>query len=127
MLSTLAPRQIFADSVAREGALWRLLAVLERVEPHEVEGSDDNPTKDHQQASQRKVRGWSVLESLTSSPSIARQLLSTSAWLELLGVLVGYTAFTKVWSARLGAAKTLSRLLWDPVAGSTSSKCATIK
>lgn len=125
MLSMLAPRQTFADSVAREGSLWRLLSVLERSEPDEGEQegatSDDNQSIDHQEGTKRKARGWHVLESLTSSPSVASQLLSTSAWMELFGVLVGYTAFTKMWAARLGAAKTLSRLLWDPVTGSVAS------
>lgn len=126
MLSTLAPMQTFADSAAREGSLWRLLSVLERSEPDEEEQegatAEENQPSDTEEGTKRKARGWHVLESLTSSPSIASQILSTSAWMELLGVLVGYTAFTKLWTARLGAAKTLSRLLWDPVTGSQASK-----
>lgn len=121
MLQILGPRDCFANCVCREGALWRVLSVLERADPDEP--SEDKQTSDHQQVTQRKARGWAVLESLTSSPSIAGQLLSTSAWMELLGVLAGYTAFTKVWAARVGAAKTLSRLLWDPKTGSEASKC----
>jgi hypothetical protein len=116
ILSILSPKQPFADSVAREGSLWRLLVVLERPEPHEG-ATDSSGIADTQKTTERKIRGWSVLEALSSSPSIATMLLSSSGWLELLGVLVGYITFTKVWTARAGAAKTLSRLLWDPTTG----------
>jgi hypothetical protein len=70
----------------------------------------------------RKQRGWALLESLSSSPSVAQKIVESSAWLELLGILVGYTEFTKVWIARVGAAKTLSRLLWDPKTGQSIGK-----
>ena len=73
-------------------------------------------------ATDRNTRGWAVLEGLSSSPSIVNCILSTSNWVELLGVLVGYSKFTKSWSARTGAAKTLSRLLWDPNLGSFAGK-----
>jgi hypothetical protein len=72
----------------------------------------------------RKQRGWALLESLSSSPSVAQKIVESSAWLELLGILVGYNEFTKVWIARVGAAKTLSRLLWDPKTGQTMGKCS---
>ena len=62
----------------------------------------------------RQIQGWSVLEALSSSPSVAMNLLRTSAWVELLGILVGYCRFTKAYESRKGAAKTLARLLWDP-------------
>ena len=65
----------------------------------------------------RKQRGWTLLEALSSSPSVAFKLVGSTAWLELLGILVGYGGFTKAWTARTGAAKTLSRLLWDPATG----------
>ena len=58
-----------------------------------------------------------LLESLSSSSSIAGKIVESTAWIELLGILVGYSKFTKVWIARTGAAKTLSRLLWDPKTG----------
>jgi hypothetical protein len=115
MLNVVSPRQCFADSVAKEGALWRLLSVLER--PDDNEGTTRGSSEQMLKATQRKVQGWSVLSALSSSPSIATKLISSSGWLELLGVLAGYSAFTKSWTARTGAAKTLSRLLWDPVTG----------
>lgn len=62
------------------------------------------------------------MESLSSTPSIATKLVETSFWLELLGILVGYAKFTKMWAARVGAAKTLSRLLWDPQTGPSACK-----
>lgn len=117
ILYALSPNQSFADSVTKENTLWRLLQLLERLEPNEdgVEGTDrSNEAATSLDVSLRKTRGWSVLEALSSSPSIATCLLSTSGWLELLGVLVGYSEFTRLWDARIGAAKTLSRLLWDP-------------
>ncbi|KAL3922961.1 MAG: hypothetical protein SGILL_001924 [Bacillariaceae sp.] len=115
ILSIISSKQGFADAVAEQGALWRLLWVLER-----PGGTEDTPD-DGQVAAQvdmlRKQRGWALLESLSSSPSIAHRIVESSAWLELLGILVGYAEFTKVWIARVGAAKTLSRLLWDPKTG----------
>lgn len=74
----------------------------------------------------RKQRGWALLESLSSSPSVAFKLVESSAWLELLGILVGYGSFTKAWTARTGSAKTLSRLLWDPTTGPTLGKSSTV-
>ena len=83
-------------------------------------GSDDSRSESKTQNDLlKKERGWTFFESLSSSPSIAQKILESSAWLELLGILVGYSEFTKVWIARTGAAKTLSRLLWDPKTGQT--------
>lgn len=108
ILSLISPQQKFADAVAQQGALWRLLWVLER---------SDSQADAEQADILRKQRGWALMESLSSSPSIASKLCESTAWLELLGILVGYSSFTKVWIARTGAAKTLSRLLWDPKTG----------
>jgi hypothetical protein len=99
----------------KENTLWRLIFLLERPEANEnVDYKIDAPPD----TSLRALHGWTVLEGLSSSPSIVNCILSTSVWLELLGVLVGYKDFTKLWSARIGAAKALSRLLWDPSQGS---------
>ena len=70
----------------------------------------------------RKQKGWMLLESLSSSPSIASKIVESTAWLELLGILVGFKSFTKTWIARTGAAKTLSRLMWDPKTGPVIGK-----
>lgn len=122
---TVCSRNIFADEVSKERTLWRLLNVLERPEPEDdtdatfdKSGAAINSTR----ATDRNTRGWAVLEGLSSSPSIVNYILSTSSWVELLGVLVGYSKFTKSWSARTGAAKALSRLLWDPNLGSLAGK-----
>lgn len=122
ILASLSAKQQFADAVARERTLWRLLCILERPEATEDSEETESVTSsiDLQPASERMLRGWATLESLTSSPSIAHQLMTTSGWMELLGVLVGYDSFTKIWTARLGAAKSLSRLLWDPSTGPVS-------
>lgn len=117
ILSIMSSRKPFADAVARESVLWRLVQVLERPDASEnlTESSEVSASG---QASRRKVLGWSVLEALSSSPAVASQIVSLGTWIELLGVLAGYSEFTKVWAARSGAAKTLSRLLWDPATGS---------
>jgi len=113
ILSILSPKQQFADAIAAQGALWRLLWVLERSDATENGGANSSDQIDVL----RKQRGWTLLEALSSSPSVAFKLVESTAWLELLGILVGYGGFTKAWAARTGAAKTLSRLLWDPTTG----------
>jgi hypothetical protein len=88
------------------------------------DGADDakQQSTESQNDILRKQRGWLLLESLSSTPSVATKLVESSAWLELLGILVGYGGFTKIWIARMGAAKTLSRLLWDPKTGPVAGK-----
>ena len=118
---SLSPKQIFADAVTRENEFWRLLQLVERPEPNES-SEDDRRADGSQIPHQRKDRAWLILESLSSSTSVADTILSTAGWIELLGVLVGYAEFTKLWTARVGAAKTLSRLLWDPTTGPVAGK-----
>lgn len=121
ILSIVSSRQAFAVAVARERVLWRLLRVLERVDGSEnAEELSDGATTGRYV--KRKLLSWSVLEALSSNPQVAVQIVSSSAWVELLGVLVGYSEFTKLMSARSGSAKTLSRLLWDPATGSRTGK-----
>ena len=116
ILATMSPKQQFADAVSDQGALWRLLWVLERPEAQDKD-SDESYTRGAQNEMLRKQRGWMLLESLSSSSSIAAKIVESTAWLELLGIMIGYTGFTKVYVARTGSAKTLSRLLWDPKTG----------
>lgn len=120
-LLTVCSRHIFADEVTRERTLWRLMNVLERPDTRDDPNTAASPNNSDCTA-ERTTRGWAVLEGLSSSPSTANYILSTSVWVELLGVLVGYSKFTKSWSARTGAAKTLSRLLWDPNLGTFAGK-----
>lgn len=115
ILSILSPKQLFADSVAKQDSLWRLLWVLER-----PDGSADDASTD---ASSRLQRGWSLLESLSSSSSIASKMVHSSGWMELLGIIAGYESFTKLFASRMGSAKTLSRLLWDENTGPVAGKC----
>lgn len=118
----MSPKQPFADAVARQGALWRLLWVLERQEAIDADESNNSAHTDDQHIIKRKVKGWALMESLSSTPSVASKLMESSGWLELLGILVGYAKFSKMFAARVGAAKTLSRLLWDPRTGPTTGK-----
>lgn len=112
----MSPKQHFADAVAEQGALWRLLWVLERPDAQE-QPEKESVAHGDQSEMLRKQRGWMLLESLSSSSSVAAKIVESTAWMELLGILVGYSGFTKVWIARTGSAKTLSRLLWDPKTG----------
>ncbi len=100
--------------MAKEGVLWRLVDVVKSPDFHETQHSSGVGEK---KDSKRKNLGWMVLEALSSSRAIASQIVSSGVWLELLGVVVGYSRFTKTWSSRVGAAKTLSKMAWDPSAG----------
>jgi hypothetical protein len=98
--------------------LW----VLERPDSIETSKDSDQGSTDDREIIRRKVKGWALMESFSSTPSIASLLVEKSGWLELLGILVGYANFSKMWAARVGAAKTLSRLLWDPRTGPSAGK-----
>jgi hypothetical protein len=117
ILTVLSPKQSFADAVAQQDSLWRLLWVLERPDKNEKDVSSDSLL-----STSRLQRGWALLESLSSSSSVAMKLVHSSGWLELLGIIAGYEIFTKRFVSRLGAAKTLSRLLWDTNTGPLAGK-----
>lgn len=96
------------------------MQLLKKPEPNEFSVATEDTFDSNiylSDVSKRTLKGWSILEGISSSPSIATEIISTSGWIELLGVLVGYTNFTKVLTARVGSAKTLSRLMWDPNVG----------
>ena len=116
--------------------MWRLLRVLEGPQdeaPNEnriKSSSFDKRTDQVEQRDsgiqviiERQEHGWKILESLASSPSIARLLVKSSGWLQLIGILAGYEKFTKLWVDRKGAAKTLARLLWDPNTSPIAGTC----
>jgi len=117
----MSPKQEFADSIAAHHTLRRLLNLLERSSCGDGEAEHDASAV-NQQDLLRKERGWLLLESISSSSSIATNILESTGWLELLGILVGYKGFTKTWAARIGSAKALSRLLWDPKTGPLMGK-----
>ena len=145
----MSPKQVFADAVASQNELWRIIRVLEREHPvpppeeemtspveagdnQDSEGTRPGVGKDNSdrvsdeefnvlEGPSARDRVWEILESLSSSPSIGTDLINSGAWIELLGIIVGYRNFTKVWMARVGAAKLISRLLWAPETGSLIS------
>ena len=129
----MSPKQIFADAVAKQGALRCLLHVLEQkgiVSPSlqisdlDTEGNVKGKGETSwQQETKQQERGWSILQSLVSSPSVATAIIKSSGWVELLGIIVGYPGFTQLWTARNGAAKTLAQLLWDPNIGPLAGSC----
>jgi hypothetical protein len=116
----IAPKQGFANAIAQQGSLWRLLCVLER--PGAEEALSDETDDVSQVDVVTKRRGWALLEALSSSPAVADKIVESSAWIELLGIMIGYNKFTKIWISRAGAAKALSRLLWDPRTGPVIGK-----
>jgi len=102
MLLAISGKQSFADAVSREGSFWRLLNVLERKEPNEDLTRDDSArAMENSLNSPSKDRGWLVLEGLSSSPSVASEMVTSSGWIELLGILTGYTRFTSMWSGQV--------------------------
>ena len=113
----LSSRQGFADCVARQGILWRLIQILE--EPEDTDG--DLNSLDQTSIPKRKLTGWAMLEAMSAYGPVTSLLLESSSWLELLGVLCGYQGFTASFFSRLGAAKALSRMLWDNTASSRLS------
>jgi len=128
ILMLMAPKQPFADACCSE--LWRLLAVLEsKEESGGDDGGGDTQTREEGEAAsasakkiaKRQIQGWRVLEALTSTPSVALSLTSTTGWLELLGIAVGYSKFSKAFASRDGAVKSLGRLLWDPKTGGVAA------
>lgn len=125
-LSIIASNQIFATHVAKECVLWRLVNVIERPNGNEIAKASPDDVGETMDSKRKKV-GWSTLEALSSSQAIASQIVSTGIWLELLGVVVGYSQFTKTWSARSGAAKILSKMLWDPSISSVIGKASSRK
>ena len=62
----MSPKQPFADAVARHGALWRLLWVLERPETLESQEGDESAGSDDREIIRRKVKGWTLMESLST-------------------------------------------------------------
>jgi hypothetical protein len=103
----MSPKKGFADATAN------LTRILRRLLTN-IEFFDDESNCSH------VVKEWSILESLTSTTSVAKTFVESSAWVELLGVVVGYSKFSNTKIGRQGAAKTLFRLVWDPSINSIS-------
>jgi len=125
LLLSLSSKQSFADSVASNRSLLRLLLSLETLNADdEADETDETFDMLENNVSTNNVtthdhlkwmeHGWDIFESLASSQSVSSLLLESSGWLELVGILAGYKDFTKTWIARKGAVNVLSRLLWDP-------------
>jgi len=136
----MTSRQSFADAIVRQGQLWRLLEILHQQDDIEIEASANNfgpgqndGTGDKSMDSKsiinymnRRRRDWDFLDSLAANTSIAQTILRSGIWLELLGIIVGYSNFTKLMVARLGGAKVLYKLLWDPENGAYLGKFAMV-
>ena len=111
----MSPKKSFADYLGNyDVGLRRLLCILEFNQSGNLQ-EESEPEQSQQQQ-------WSILESLVSSPSVSTSILKSSAWLELLGIVVGYSKFTTNLVARRGSAKALSRLLWDPTSSSITGE-----
>ena len=130
----MSPKKGFADAVKDSSEVLRkLISTLEiydsclvhKANSIDAEVEDTSSLKQERMKYQQKQ--WSILESLASTPSVAKLLVTSSAWLELLGIVAGYSKFTKDLVGRQGATNTLHRLLWDPstspIAGKNLSQC----
>jgi hypothetical protein len=110
IMMQLGPKQAFANALVECKLIPYLLRTLE----FQRDSDDDNGT-------QQKIR-WSTLESLASSSSVASDLVTSSGWLELLGIIAGCDRLTYDWTSREGSAKTLARLLYDPQVSTTAGE-----
>ena len=125
----MSPKRAFADAIIASEILPRLLYILSScdtsIEQSDITKDLDVNEKDDSLNTKEKLqdRSWSIMEKLCSSPSLASMVLSSSAWLELLGIIAGYAPFTKSYTARKGAAKTLARLFSDPEGNARIGKC----
>ena len=68
----------------------------------------------------RRESCWKIFDCLISFPSIAVVTLQTGTWLELLGIVSGFSKFTSLLSSRVAAANILSCLLLNADVGSSS-------
>lgn len=113
----MSPKKGFADYVAICGpTLRRLLTKLE-FDDSESLGESDRIKEENMQR-----RRWLILENLASISSVANVFVASSVWLELLGIIAGFFKFTKLHLSRQGAAKVLTRLIWDPSTGTVIGK-----
>ncbi len=108
----LGPKQAFADALVQYELIPFLLRTLE---------FQKQPNDDSDNGSQLKSR-WSILESLASNSSVAVDLVNTSGWLELLGIIAGCDLFTIEWMSREASSKVLARLLYDPQISTTAGE-----
>jgi hypothetical protein len=111
----MSPKKSFADAISNlNSILRRLVSRLEFYESGLSSNCDEDVNQVIEPQEEIISRQWAILESLASTTSVAKVLVASSVWLELLGVITGYSKFTKALVGRQGAAKTLFRLLWDP-------------
>eukprot|EP01038_Epipyxis_sp_PR26KG_P006403 gene6403-8814_t len=64
---------------------------------------------------------WIAAEAFASYPDGLDCLLTAGAVVQLLGVLMGVTGYTRSYQSRLAAISLLSKFLWNPVKGADSS------
>ncbi len=126
----MSTKKFFADAVGNYSKVIRKL-VSTVVFQQLISNSDNDSNIDSNDSENFEYtkwleQKWSILESLAKSPVVAGALVKSSVWLELLGVISCYDRFSSISAGRMGAARTLARLLWDPITTGTAGKCAIV-
>lgn len=110
ILASLCTKESFADAISRQGELWRILKVLCSLGEDRHEGEENL-------AKRAYVNEWDLFESLATTPSIIYTLMKTIGWVQLLGIIVGYSKYSSKREARIASASILFQLLVDPKFG----------
>lgn len=112
----MSQKKTFADSVSScSGVIRTILTIIES------ETSDKSPDE-NSNGNLHQQRRWLILENLACTPSVANVLITSSVWLELLGIITCYFHLCFIDMNRRGAAKVLSKLLWEPTTSSVTGK-----
>ena len=116
----MSSKKFFADAVGHQSGVIRSLisTILSHQQNSDIETNEITNIYHTKWLKQK----WLILESLAKSPAVAGALVKSSAWLELLGVVSSYDKFSSTAVGRIGAARTLARILWDPVTTGIAGK-----
>lgn len=122
----MSAKKFFADAVGKHHIVLRKL-ISTLLFDDAISDKDGNVSKENDDPGSCEnitwiQQKWAILEALAKSPIVASALVKSSVWLELIGVISCYKRFSSTPLGRLGAAKTLARLLWDPITTRTAGK-----
>ena len=122
----MSAKSFFADAVGKHQIVLRKL-ISTLLFDESTSDKDGNTSKENEEQQSYEnttwiEQKWAILEALARSPIVASALVKSSVWLELIGVISCNKRFSSTLLGRLGAAKTLARLLWDPITTRTAGK-----
>ena len=119
----MSSKKFFADAIGQHSQVLRKLISIV-VSDHGKDGdSGASGGPGNFEDTKWLEQKWSILEALAKSPVVAGALVKSSAWLELLGVICCCDNISSLSAGRMGAARTLARLLWDPITTGIAGKC----